>query len=94
MYNDLKSAIEFFKNDKFAASTGVEILSVETGRAVCAGGSGKIFLCRRKKRLQNRAHCDRVSKDYAHMGDFAPCAGILTRQIRLALRDEPCGGNN
>lgn len=36
MYNDLKSAIEFFKNDKFAASTGVEILSVETGRAVCA----------------------------------------------------------
>ncbi|UKI51901.1 MAG: PaaI family thioesterase [Clostridium sp.] len=36
MYNDLKSAIEFFKNDKFAASTGVEILSVEKGRAVCA----------------------------------------------------------
>lgn len=36
MYNDLKSAIEFFKNDKFAASTGVEILSVEKGHAVCA----------------------------------------------------------
>lgn len=36
MYNDLKSAIEFFKNDKFAASTGVEILSVEKGSAVCA----------------------------------------------------------
>lgn len=36
MYNDLKSTIEFFKNDKFAASTGVEILSVEKGSAVCA----------------------------------------------------------
>ena len=36
MYNDLQSAIDFFKNDKFAASTGVDILSVEKGRAVCS----------------------------------------------------------
>ncbi len=36
MYNDLKSAREFFKNDRFAVMSGVEIEAVEKGRAVCS----------------------------------------------------------
>ena len=44
------------------------------------GKRKKLFF--KQKRLQIETRCDRVSKDYAHKGDFAPCDGAhLTRRI-------------
>ncbi len=52
----------------------------------------KVF-CKIKKLLQIDLDYGNVFKDYAHKGDFAPCDGGQ-KPAGLALRHEPCGGNN